>query len=200
MLNMKKTLIACTVLTAMAASAFAANTQDNNTTMKERVNKILRENDQQPGHHKKQRPNFPRPKFTEEERAKLKEMTPEQRKAFMKQKHEEFRKSLTPEQRERYDQHRKMMQERREAHKKLVAEKMSKLTPEQKAEVEQFIKDDIAQRKAMGERLKKMTPEQREAVRVARPGFKKGFHHPGPKGHGPQKAHGPQAEHKGPNC
>ena len=71
--------------------------------------------------------------------------------------------------------------------------KFEKMTPEQR---EQLHKDNMAKREAW----KNMTPEQREAVRVARPGFKKGFHHPGPKGHGPQMGHGPKAEHKGPRC
>ena len=46
---------------------------------------------------------------------------------------------------------------------------MAKLTSDQKAEVQQFIKDDMAQRKARHERLQSMTPEQREAVRANRP-------------------------------
>lgn len=195
MMNMKKALIACTVLTAFAASAFAAETNDNKTSMKERVRKIQCENQKQAGFHKKQGPAIPRPKLTQEERAKFKEMTPEQRKAFMKQKHAEFRKSLSPEDRARYDEHQKMMKERREAHKKLVAEKMGKLSKAQKAEVEQFIKDDIAHRKAMKERMHNMTPEQREAIRVAHPVFGK-MHRPGPKPG--MKGHGPNAGHRMP--
>ena len=45
MLNMKKILIAGTVMTALCATAFAAsNDQADKPTMKERVNRILCEN------------------------------------------------------------------------------------------------------------------------------------------------------------
>lgn len=73
---------------------------------------------------------------------------------------------LTPEQRAKFQ---KMREERKEAHEKYAKETMAKLTPGQKAEVQQFIKDDMAQRKARHERLQHMTPEQREAVRANRP-------------------------------
>lgn len=178
MLNIKKTLIACTVLTALAASAFAATEQN---AQQEKCFRGPRCEKRQDFKQNKMAP-LPRPKLSQEERAKLKEMTPEQRKAFMKKKHAEFYKNLSPEDKARYDQHRKLMKERREAHQKLVKEKMSKLTPEQRAEVQQYIKDDIAQRKAMMERMKKMTPEQREAIRVSRPGFRH-MHKPAPGQH-----------------
>lgn len=200
-MNMKKVLIAGAVLTAFATSAFAAEVQENcKPSMKDRVNKILCENDQQPGYHKKAKKGFPeRPRMTEEQREAFKKMNPEQRKAFMKERHEQWIKSMTPEQKARFEQHHKKMQERMQAHKKLVDEKMNKLTKAQRAEVEQFIKDDMAQRKAMGERLKNMTPEQREAIRVSRPNR---FGHPGykhfdkkdfgKKGPGPKMHRGPQ--------
>ena len=73
---------------------------------------------------------------------------------------------FTPEQRAKFQ---KMRKERKEAHEKYTKETMAKLTPAQKAEVQQFIKDDMAQRKARHERLQSMTPEQREAVRANRP-------------------------------
>ena len=73
---------------------------------------------------------------------------------------------LTPEQRAKFQ---KMRKERKEAHEKYAKETMAKLTSDQKAEVQQFIKDDMAQRKARHERLQSMTPEQREAVRANRP-------------------------------
>lgn len=53
---------------------------------------------------------------------------------------------MTPEQREKAVE--KMRKERKEAHEKYAKETMAKLTPGQKAEVQQFIKDDMAQRKA----------------------------------------------------
>ena len=74
---------------------------------------------------------------------------------------------MTPEQREKAVE--KMRKERKEAHEKYAKETMSKLTMAQKAEVQQFIKDDMAQRQARHERLQQMTPEQREAVRANRP-------------------------------
>ena len=198
MLNMKKALIAGAVLTAMATTAFAAEVQDCKPTMKERVNKILHENDQHPGQHKKgMHREFQRPRLTPEQREQLKQMTPEQRKAFFKKQREQWVKNMTPEQKARYEQHRKMMKERKEAHAKLVKEKMGKLTSAQRAEVEQFIKDDIAQRKAMGERLRNMTPEQRDAIRVSRPNQFGKFHRPGQPGF---KGHGPQMKHHKPNC
>lgn len=74
---------------------------------------------------------------------------------------------MTPEQREKAVE--KMRKERKEAHEKYAKEAMAKLTPGQKAEVQQFIKDDMAQRQARHERLQHMTPEQREAIRANRP-------------------------------
>ena len=73
---------------------------------------------------------------------------------------------LTPEQRA---ERQKMRKERKEAHEKYAKETMSRLTSDQKAEVQQFIKDDMAQRQARHKRLQQMTPEQREAVRANRP-------------------------------
>ena len=156
MLNMKKILIAGAVLTAFCSSAFAATPEDQaQLTMKERVNTILHENDADrpcpPPAHRMHRQG---PKLTPEQRAE-------------RQKMREEWKSMTPEQREKAVE--KMRKERKEAHEKYAKETMSKLTPAQKAEVQQFIKDDMAQRQARHERLQQMTPEQREAVRANRP-------------------------------
>lgn len=74
---------------------------------------------------------------------------------------------MTPEQREKAVE--KMRKECKEAHEKYAKETMAKLTSDQKAEVQQFIKDDMAQRQARHERLQNMTSEQREAVRANRP-------------------------------
>ena len=143
MLNMKKIFVTCTVLTAFCSSAFAASADSQpQPSMSERVNAILHENDAE-GH----------------------KLTPEQRAKFQKMR-EEW-KSMTPEQREKAVE--KMCKERKEAHEKYAKETMAKLTPAQKAEVQQFIKDDMAQRKARHERLQSMTPEQREAVKANRP-------------------------------
>lgn len=153
MLNLKKILVTGTVLTAFCSSAFAATPEDQaQLTMKERVNTILHENDAD-------RPCPPPARRMHRQGPKL---TPEQRAKFQKMR-EEW-KSMTPEQREKAVE--KMRKERKEAHEKYAKETMAKLTPAQKAEVQQFIKDDMAQRKARHERLQNMTPEQREAVRA----------------------------------
>ena len=156
MLNMKKILVTGTVLTAFCTSAFAASADcPPQSSMSERVNAILHENDADrpcpPPAHRMHRQG---PKLTPEQRAE-------------RQKMREEWKSMTPEQREKAVE--KMRKERKEAHEKYAKETMSKLTPAQKAEVQQFIKDDMAQRKARHERLQNMTPEQREAVRANKP-------------------------------
>lgn len=156
MLNMKKILVTGTVLTAFCTSAFAASADcPPQPSMSERVNAILHENDADrpcpPPAHRMHRQG---PKLTPEQRAE-------------RQKMREEWKSMTPEQREKAVE--KMHKERKEAHEKYAKETMSKLTPAQKAEVQQFIKDDMAQCQARHERLQQMTPEQREAVRANRP-------------------------------
>ena len=133
MLNIKKILVTGTVLTAFCTSAFAASADSQpQPSMSERVNAILHENDAyrpcQPPAHRMHRQGH---KLTPEQRAERKKMR------------EEW-KSMTPEQREKAVE--KMRKERKEAHEKYAKETMSKLTPAQKAEVQQFIKDDMAQR------------------------------------------------------
>ena len=156
MLNMKKILVTGTVLTAFCTSAFAASADcPPQPSMSERVNAILHENNADrpcpPPTHRMHRQG---PKLTPEQRAE-------------RQKMREEWKSMTPEQREKAVE--KMRKERKEAHEKYAKETMSKLTSDQKAEVQQFIKDDMAQRQARHERLQHMTPEQREAIRANRP-------------------------------
>lgn len=156
MLNMKKILVTGTVLTAFCTSAFAASADClPQPSMSERVNAILHENDAD-------RPCPPPARKMHRQGPKL---TPEQR--AERQKMREEWKSMTPEQREKAVE--KMRKERKEAHEKYAKETMSRLTSDQKAEVQQFIKDDMAQRQARHKRLQQMTPEQREAVRANRP-------------------------------
>ena len=181
-MNLKKILIAGTVLTALCANAFAAEeTQAPQPTMKEKVAAILHHDDERPcppqgefcGRHHRG------PRLTDEQRAERQRL------------HENW-KSMTPEQREKAIE--KIRKECQEAHDKHAKESMKKLTPEQKAEVEQFIKEEQAQRTERKARLEKMTPEQREAVRANRPlpqkppkGFAK--HHRGEfRGYGPHNA------------
>lgn len=153
MLNMKKILVTGTVLTAFCASAFAASADSQpQPSMSERLNAILHENDA----------DRPCPPPVHRMHRQGHKLTPEQRAKFQKMR-EEW-KSMTPEQREKAVE--KMRKERKKAHEKHAKETMAKLTPAQKAEVQQFIKDDMAQRKARHERLQSMTPEQREAVRA----------------------------------
>ena len=178
-MNLKKILIAGTVLTALCANAFAAEeAQAPQPTMKERVAAILHHEDERPcpppgelrGRHHRG------PRLTDEQRAE-------------RQKLRESWKSMTPEQRKQALE--KIHKERQEAHDKHAKESMKKLTPAQKAEVEQFIREEQAQRTERRARLEKMTPEQREAVRANRPlppkppkGFAK--HHKGEfRGYGP---------------
>ena len=163
MLNMKKILIAGTVLTAMCASAFAATNDDaQKPTMRERVNRILCENrtdcpagpectDTQHKHFKHHRDG--------------KRISPERR-AEMEKRRAEWEK-MTPEQRK--EAHEKWLKERQERHDQRAKEAMAKLTPEQRAEVEAFIKEDMAQRQARREKLQNMTPEQRQAIKANRP-------------------------------
>ena len=150
MLNMKKILVTGTVLTAFCTSAFAASADcPPQPSMSERVNAILHENDADrpcpPPAHRMHRQG---PKLTPEQRAEHQKLRAEWR-------------SMTPEQREKAIE--KMRKDRKEAHEKYAKETMAKLTPAQKAEVQQFIKDDMAQRQVRHERLQHMTPEQREA-------------------------------------
>ena len=156
MLNMKKILVTGTVLTAFCTSAFAASADcPPQPSMSERVNAILHENDADrpcpPPAHRMHRQG---PKLTPEQRAEHQKLRAEWR-------------SMTPEQREKAIE--KMRKDRKEAHEKYAKETMAKLTPAQKAEVQQFIKDDMAQRQVRHERLQHMTPEQREAIRANRP-------------------------------
>ena len=150
MLNMKKNLIAGTVMTALCATAFAAsNDQADKPTMKERVNHILCEN----------RTDCPAPADCQGPRMgkhhkNFKKLSPEKR-AKMEKRRAEWEK-MTPEQRQ-------------ERHDKRAKEAMDKLTPGQRSEVEAFIKEDMAQRQARREKLQNMTPEQRHAIKANRP-------------------------------
>ena len=161
MLNMKKILIAGTVMTALCATAFAAsNDQADKPTMKERVNRILCEN----------RTDCPAPADCQGPRMgkhhkDFKKLSPEKR-AEMEKRRAEWEK-MTPEQRQ--EAFAKMQKERQERHDKRAQEAMDKLTPEQRAEVEAFIKEDMAQRQARREKLQNMTPEQRHAIKANRP-------------------------------
>ena len=193
MLNMKKILIAGTVMTALCATAFAANNdQADKPTMRERVNRILCEN----------RNDCPAPADCQGPRQQHRDwhkMSPEKR-AEMEKRRAEWEK-MTPEQRQ--EAREKWQKERQERHDKRAKEAMDKLTPEQRAEVEAFIKEDMAQRQARHDKLQKMTPEQRQAIRANRPlkmhdgkHFKhhkdgKHFQGEGFRGHGP---HGPRPD------
>ena len=193
MLNMKKILIAGTVMTALCATAFAAsNDQADKPTMRERVNRILCEN----------RNDCPAPADCQGPRQQHRDwhkMSPEKRAEIEKQRAEW--EKMTPEQRQ--EAREKWQKERQERHDKRAKEAMAKLTPEQKAEVEAFIQEDMAQRQARHDKLQKMTPEQRQAIRANRPlkmhdgkHFKrhkdgKHFQDEGFRGHGP---HGPRPD------
>lgn len=166
MLNLKKTLLAGAILTALCASAFAADPADDSAkrpTMRDRVNAILHEdsaadNDRAPRGEKRLMP----------------QLTPEQREKLA-QRRAEWKK-MTPEQRREAQE--KWRQEWQQRHEQYAKKTMAKLTDEQKAEVEAFIKEDIAQRQERRAKLDGMTPEQREAVRANLP-----LHHKEWRGH-----------------
>jgi gas vesicle protein len=168
MLNMKKVLIACTVLTALSTSALAADSE-HKPSMHDRVNKIMHEDSAdfhkapEQGKHNRFDKEHKRPPMSAEQRAE-------------------------------------MEKKRKEQHDKYAKETMSKLTAEQKAEVEAFIKEGMEQRQARHEKLKNMTSEQREAVRANRPmpkpgkncGPKDGMHRPSHRPDAPFGDHGPK--------
>ena len=168
MLNFKRALIIGTMLTALSAQAFAAPAVENAPapTMKERVNAILNEDNTvcpakdnkpcpQPGmrHHKNLKLTPEQRKVVDKYRGQWKDMTPEQKQAFienMKQRHKE-------------------MMKRQARHDQRAKETMAKLTPEQRVEVENFLKEDMAARQARHEKMQQMTPEQRAAIRANTP-------------------------------
>ena len=161
MLNMKKILIAGTVMTALCATAFAASTDPAaKPTMRARGNRILSEN----------RTDCPAPADCQGPRMGKQhrdghKLSPAKRAEIEKRRAE--RKKMTPEQRQ--DATAKGQKARQERHDQRAKEALAKLTPEQRAEVEAFIKEDMAQRQARREKLQNMTPEQRHAIKANRP-------------------------------
>lgn len=158
-MNLKKILVAGAVLTAFCANAFAAEPAQQQPTMKEKVAAILNHHNdehERPCPPEGQMKNAHRrgPKLTAEQRAEHKKL------------HDNW-KNMTPEQRQQAKE--KMRKDCQEAHDKYAKETMSKLTDEQRAQVEQFIKEEQARRDARRASLEKMTPEQREAVRANKP-------------------------------
>lgn len=128
---------------------------------------------------------------TPEERAQLREqwqqerlksMTPQQRQRYEERKAEAERlRGLSPEERR---QELKKLRDQREAQRQERAkEKMEKLSPEQRAEVEAFLKEDIERREQMRERMENMTPEQRDAIRAGRGPAPRYFHGGGHHGY-----------------
>lgn len=192
-MNYKKALLAATVLTAFCANAAFAGDAPDKPSMRDRVDQILhceeradhpefRHCDERFHHRHHRGDKHHHPKLTEEQkqerearRAAWNKMTPEERKEAAK----------------------KWRAERWEDHKKYVDEKMNKLTPEQRQQVEDFIKKDRAFHKEQREEMKKhheaqrdemrdMTKEQREAIKAQQPP-RFGKHHKAPhhKGHRP---------------
>ena len=201
-MNYKKALLAATVLTAFCANAAFANETPDKPTMRERVNKILKCEDRVDCHdrfeHRRHKDGkHCRPQLTEEQikerearREAWKKMSPEVRKEAIQKWRAERWEKMTPEEKERFEQRKARFEKRKEAHQKRVEAKMNKLTPEQRQEVEDFIKNDREFHKAQMERMKKhheaqreelrdMSKEQREAIRVQQPPKKFGKHHKG---------------------
>lgn len=150
-LNLKKTLLTAAVLTSLCAGAvFAADAVQTQpaagTNCPAAMLNCRGDGYFHGGHHR----NF--------------QMTDEQRQQWQA-KREEWAK-MTPEQRQ---QAREQWQAEREKYRE---ECLSKLTDEQRQEVEQFIKDRQQQRQEMRDRVAKMSSEQRQALRAYGPGFK----------------------------
>lgn len=148
-LNFKKTLLTAAVLTSLCAGAvFAADavqTPADNACPATMLH--CRDNgDYSYRHHRNYRLTDEQRQQWQEKRAEWAKMTPEQR-----------------------QQAREQWQAEREKYRE---ECLSKLTDEQRQEVEQFIQDRNQQRKDMRERVAKMTPEQRQALRAYGPGFR----------------------------
>ena len=201
-MNYKKALLAATVLTAFCANAAFANETPDKPTMRERVNKILKCEDRVDCNDRFEQRRYKdgkhcRPQLTEEQikerearREAWKKMSPEERKKAIKKWRAERWEKMTPEEKERFEQRRARFEKRKEAHQKRVEAKMNKLTPEQRQEVEDFIKNDREFHKTQMERMKKhheaqreelrdMSKEQLEAIRVQQPPKKFGKHHKG---------------------
>lgn len=200
MLNMKKILVTGTVLTALCASAFAADKaseapkapqngtgciiSDDGTC---HLRHIHDANGDFGGRHHK----GPRGPLTDEQKAEItKNMTAEEKSAFEKRQQEREQRiaerdkrraeweKMSPEERQKARQDWRAEEQKRRAERKEAA--MNKLTDEQKAEVEDFIKDDMENRQERRERIKKMTPEQREVIGANRPAR----HYKGDRGYG----------------
>ena len=185
-MNYKKALLAATVLTAFCANAAFAGDAPAKPTMRERVDQILHCDDncevREHRHHRKDCDE----KF-ERRHHKGKhhrpELTKEQKEA--REARREAWKKMSPE--ERKEAVKKWRAERREKYNQRVEAKMNKLTPEQRQEVEDFIKKDRAfhreqmeimkkHHEAQREELRDMTKEQRQAIRAQQP-HKFGKHH-----------------------
>ncbi len=150
-LNLKKTLLTAAVLTSLCAGAvFAADAVQtppaNGNGCPAAMLHCRTDGGYGYGHHRNFRP-------TEEQRQQW------------QAKHAEWQ-NMTPEQRQ---QAREQWQAEREKYRE---ECLSKLTDEQRQQVEQFIQDSNQQRQAMRERVAQMTPEQRQALRAYGPGFR----------------------------
>ena len=182
-MNYKKALLAATVLTAFCANAAFAGEAPDKPTMRERVDRILQHQDNcdiKETRHKNKDERFEcrHPKGFKAHKMK---MTKEQHEANKARR--EAWKKMSPE--ERKEAMKKWHTERKER----VEAKMNKLTPEQRKEVEDFIKKDREFHKAQMEKMKKhnesqrkemrkMTKEQREAIHAQQPPKKIGMPNP----------------------
>lgn len=121
---------------------------------------------------------------------RLERMTPEQRQRYEERRAEAERlRNLSPE--ERREEVRKLHEKRDAERQERAKEKMEKLSPEQRAEVEAFLKEDMEKREQMRERMENMTPEQRDAIRAGRGPAPKYFH----GGHHGYRHHRQDREH-----
>lgn len=150
-LNLRKTLLTAAVLTSLCAGAvFAADAVQtppaNGNGCPAAMLHCRADGGYGYGHHRNFRPTEEQRQQWQAKRAEWQNMTPEQR-----------------------QQAREQWQAEREKYRE---ECLSKLTDEQRQQVEQFIQDSNQQRQAMRERVAQMTPEQRQALRAYGPGFR----------------------------
>lgn len=192
-MNYKKALLAATVLTAFCANAAFAGDTPAKPTMRERVDQILNCNENcvtaEQHQHKKDNDShkrgkcFDRQRKDKEHRVKLTKEQKEERAA-----RREAWKKMSPEERKAAAE--KWRAERRAKHQEQVDAKMNKLTPEQRQQVEDFIKKDRAfhqeqreamrkHREAQRDEMRNMTDEQRDAIHAQKPP-KIGKHHKAP--------------------
>ena len=178
MLDKKKVLACCSILSLFALTAFAAEgnicSKENDCSNSKVVCKekgcvtsktVCRAKAKCTKVEKKCVSDLPRMTLTDEQKEKLCKMSFEEKKEYLKTLREEYVKNLTPEQKEKLEKFEAMRKQRMEEHKAKIEAKMNALSKEQQNEVKKYLKDADEYRKKMADRLKKMSPEQVDVIR-----------------------------------